>query len=617
MFRPFRRLQLGMKTLLVLIAVCATWLWAAQSVWDTSPARKAKRALHSFWAATRQQAARDLGQLGLEAQDALPDLLAAVRDPDAGVRGAAVAALGLLGTGDPAVVPAIVAKLKDPAPFVRRAAAEALGILGQQPKVSVPALVAALGDRDPGVRQAAITAFGMLESSAQQATRPLLHALNDENRGVRGAAALSLLAVGANLKDCCTPILTSLRGTDLPIRIAVLRSLRLRYGELMNPPNLASPQVLEPIVERLRSLQEDRYREVNVLVVELLNTTVENLGYRLAELDNHASQPAVAYFDSLIGALQEEDRRVRDTAAAVESERILYSMARLPACAALQAAIAGSQQSDDPRIRVVAGSALDLLTSPPTAEGKARDAYRQVSRQALEALSRALGNPHPSVRILAAKGLYGQTGPVSRELIVRLRAAARDKNPVLCLQAGTTLAWLAMNRRLPAAEFKEDLDVILPVAIQALEGNDPELKRLACPFLAENRTDERTLKPLAKELSSPDAQLRLMACTALQTLTMHAKYEDLAAFRAVIPDLRKALAGRDLGVAHMVVECLRRIGYRLDEAQDVLEEFRANSDPDLRYQTAQALTWIADRRAERRTRTAEWQRSSSRRPTNQ
>lgn len=294
----------------------------------------------------------------------------------------------------------------------------------------------------------------------------------------------------------------------------------------------------------------------------------------------------------------EEDRHVNQTAATIAAEWALFRVASFPSRAAVLAAIDQSAQDDDPRIRVVAGSALDCLTNPPTREETTRDAYRCVSQRAQEGLTQALRHPNASVRILAAKGLYGQT--VSPELIATLRAAARDRSPGVSLEAGASLAWLAMNHRLPASD-KEDLDVIIPVAIQALEGSDPELKQLACPVLAKSHpVEERTVRALAQELSSHNGPLRLTAGLALQELAQHGNDNELAAFRAVIPDLRRALVSRDLSVGHVAVECLRRIGRAVDEAQDVLDHDRAKVDPDLRDQMDQALDWIAARRAERR-----------------
>src|SRR5436305_522317 len=71
-------------------------------------------ALKSRDAATRQQAATALWQIGPYAKEATPDLLEASKDGDAGVREAAFKALGRTGQGAPDVVPALVAGVRDP-----------------------------------------------------------------------------------------------------------------------------------------------------------------------------------------------------------------------------------------------------------------------------------------------------------------------------------------------------------------------------------------------------------------------------------------------------------------------------------------------------------------------
>jgi HEAT repeat protein len=74
--------------------------------------------------------------------------VAAVRDPDAGVRKKAVVALGHVGTADPAALPALIGALKDPEALVRRQAVLSLLNLGAEARAAVPALEEACQDSD-------------------------------------------------------------------------------------------------------------------------------------------------------------------------------------------------------------------------------------------------------------------------------------------------------------------------------------------------------------------------------------------------------------------------------------------------------------------------------------
>jgi HEAT repeat protein len=110
----------------------------------------------------RLRAAKALGNLGLDARTAVPDLVAVLADPDGDVRRAAVSALRLIQPdvrpGEP-IVRSIVMDLADPDPGVRAAAARLLGRLGSAAVSAAPALEALLADPDSDVRRAAADAL--------------------------------------------------------------------------------------------------------------------------------------------------------------------------------------------------------------------------------------------------------------------------------------------------------------------------------------------------------------------------------------------------------------------------------------------------------------------------
>jgi len=128
-----------------------------------------------------------LGRTG-DAAAALP-LVAALADPDMGVREEAAAALATLG---PAAVLPLIPALRDPAWRTRYRAAEALGRIGD--RRAVGPLVRALADEKDHVRYMAARSLGRIADPA--GGDALVPVLRDGNPPARKAAASSLGAIG-------------------------------------------------------------------------------------------------------------------------------------------------------------------------------------------------------------------------------------------------------------------------------------------------------------------------------------------------------------------------------------------------------------------------------------
>ena len=108
---------------------------------------------------TRIAAADDLGHIGQikksYTEPAVPALIEALRDTDAGVRKAAANALGKVDPDVKLAVPALTDALKDKVPAVRQAAAGALGLIGSDAKDAIPILRETQKDSDKAVSRAA------------------------------------------------------------------------------------------------------------------------------------------------------------------------------------------------------------------------------------------------------------------------------------------------------------------------------------------------------------------------------------------------------------------------------------------------------------------------------
>jgi HEAT repeat protein len=145
--------------------------------------------------AKKKAALKAVAILGPRAAEAIPDLEAALGDPEY----APEAALALSFTGSAAVAP-LRAAVDSPEPLVRREALRSLGKLRERasidPQIVVPLLLAALKDPDPSVRTVAVTYLGIVRDNPKEEVAGLIAALSDVDPEVRQTAAGALAAYG-------------------------------------------------------------------------------------------------------------------------------------------------------------------------------------------------------------------------------------------------------------------------------------------------------------------------------------------------------------------------------------------------------------------------------------
>ena len=152
------------------------------------------RALRDGEPAERASAARTLGLV--QAREAVPALAGALRDDEAGVRAQAALALARVGEkGD--ALPALRVALRDADPWVREEAARALGLLAEPDPALTDGLLAALSDAAAGVRRHAARALARVGPEEPQVRAALARATADADERVRSEAWHSLERLGA------------------------------------------------------------------------------------------------------------------------------------------------------------------------------------------------------------------------------------------------------------------------------------------------------------------------------------------------------------------------------------------------------------------------------------
>mgnify|MGYP006424153523 CR=1 FL=1 len=158
---------------------------------------------------TQRNAAYGLSAMGAPAVDALSETLMH-ESPEA--RGLAASVLGDIAGPAAGAASSLIAATRDPEAGVRRHAAEALGTIANDTPDPVPSLIDAMSDDDASVRTAAVFALCRLGPLASEAVDRLEGVLDDDNRYVRADALFALERIGTPLaKDRLIRHLTSAR----------------------------------------------------------------------------------------------------------------------------------------------------------------------------------------------------------------------------------------------------------------------------------------------------------------------------------------------------------------------------------------------------------------------
>jgi hypothetical protein len=205
--------------------------------------------------AARWRAAEALGKMGKDANSAGPDLVIALNDPDALVRGVAIRMVGELTPDVPGAVQGLIQQFPDVEAIrsvarfkqkgaeavpkllelthhedaaVRRQSVRALGKIGVPALPALPALMALTGtDPVPGVREQSAEAIGEIGPQAAEGIPALVKALQDSDAMVRRDAVRSLGQMGVAAKGVKAEVQALTKDPDEKVRQAATKAVRL------------------------------------------------------------------------------------------------------------------------------------------------------------------------------------------------------------------------------------------------------------------------------------------------------------------------------------------------------------------------------------------------------
>jgi HEAT repeat protein len=261
----------------------------------------------------RWGAARALGRIGPDAEDAVLPLGKALSDPIMQVRWASARSLLAMGPAAAAATDALAAALEDDAWVVRWAAARALGSTasGDSLGQSVSALAIALGDRDSRVCEAAAFALESIGTPAQFAI-PALAQASRHGRDDQSSENCQVIDAGPAVEQV-------LIDNGWTVRWASVRALGV-VGK-------GRPEIVEALAEatkdevwQVRGVatlalgQFDGRRHPDALKLIIERVEDESSGVRRAALTALGSAGGDRARDLLLDATNDTDSAVRDAA---------------------------------------------------------------------------------------------------------------------------------------------------------------------------------------------------------------------------------------------------------------------------------------------------------------
>ena len=437
-------------------------------------------------------------------------------------------------------IPQLIAALRDPDAALRLAAAEAVDRFGPRARDAIPALVQALGDRSDVVRTAAAVSLGGFGPLAKAAVPALRLLLRDAGAAVRLSAAEALARIKPR-KECVPNLLEGLRGQNGFMSDRTVRAL----GFLGSHAEAAVPDLIEWIPES--GLSWDLHEPVAAalirigptavpFLVEVLRSDSPRVRAAAAAILGRIGPRAAAAVPALVTALRDGEPEVRKEAAAALTRIGRETAAALPVLLAMDP---DDWKATEALGRVGAAAVPPLLERLTAAQARRKasptgepaifdtddpdvlDVIHSVNALgrvgpaalgALPALLDALADADCYIRRHAASAI-GNLGPgAAAARPALLRALGYEDERVRLLAAG------ALARLGPGAV------AALPVLLEELQAEmDGDRRAEAATYLASVGPEGRDAVPLlTRALRDFDARVRVESAGALWNIARQA-----------------------------------------------------------------------------------------------
>ncbi len=451
-------------------------------------------------AETRQMALTALGEIGHDAEKALPALYKLFIDPKAGLQSQVAQTMGKIGS--PAV--AYLKKALDHKNnSIRQSALQGLREVGG---AGVPVLVDALGSKHDDVRQSAAQQLGYMRVTDRLVVIGLAYALKDKYRSVRLSAAYALQSLGSGAKAATPYLQKGLLEGDRDLQRACFYAL-INVG--------ANPA--ETLLEILESGNPEQQYKIAHLIIQM--RYYSNLRKAVGK-----ATPI------LVAALKSKDKSVRYRSAYAllqirkslkEAAPVLLKLAQDEKFSQRVYALQSLGQLNL-KIEGVWPVWLDALKDKNQNVRRAAvygiQRYRYDRDKAISAIAMLMDDEKSAVRLTAVQAFqsFGETG------IPYLRKALEDKNESVQLQATQGLV------RYPAERKK-----VLPHLEKLLDSKNRGTRRSAFYVI---QSGGRTATPLMKKaLKHEDAYIRSQAAWTVWNWNRRSQEDVQEALKAIVP----------------------------------------------------------------------------------
>jgi HEAT repeat protein len=522
-----------------------------RSAADAADVKQLAAALSAGSATDRLAAADALADQGFAAQEAVPQLVAALGGSDAELQWRAARALGVIGS--PQAIPALRKTTDDADAMVRAQAIFALGRLKAADEDSLKAIIAKLTDKEVQVRRAAVRALALIKAD-RNVTLPLVVKLLEDSDPQVAMRALGAIAEGG--------------AESIPALNAALAHPEARYWACLALSEMG-PEAKDA-VPGLRNVLADERPQVR------LQATIA-----LAEI-GPAARPALLELTKL---LADKFESVRNSA--------VFAIGRIGDKSAAEA-VSKVDNPNDP--------ALHMLCTWALARMNPEDKPRQ--KEAVERLAGKLGDKDRNAAHMAARAIAelepaaDVIRPAMEKVVAGADAETADRIFNALASLGAKVVPLAINAlKDPTATRRERamrvLSKVGPDAAPAV----PELVSIIQGTVAKERIEalfvvgaigpgaSGAVKAVVAALADTDPQVQQYSSYALGKIGPPA--------REAVPALKQLTMSSDELVKMTAIWALLQIGPQSDElvkaALPVLTSGLGSSREMVRVEAAMSL----------------------------